>query len=176
MQQRESQRTKLIPAYRLAPLLSLAHFGPDLFKQYQARPDNDKFTLVCIVHNAFEMDWALEHGKDWVREGALRVLPISAQFVPFLPLPLDTCSGQADATCGGIGCVLQCETSFPLPVRHLVRHATSSSSRLRIHTRALPHPCSPSPARPKTDQTRYAHRCRHPRKLRSEQARLRERL
>lgn len=65
----------------------MAHFGKDLFKQYQARAADDKFTLVCIVHNAFSVDWMLEYGADWVKEGALRIMPISDQLVPSPTLP-----------------------------------------------------------------------------------------
>lgn len=59
----------------------MEHFSQDLFKQYLARAEDDKFTLVCIVHNAFSVEWLVEYGADWVREGALRVMPISEQYV-----------------------------------------------------------------------------------------------
>jgi hypothetical protein len=59
----------------------MAHFGHDLFKQYQARAADDKFTLVCIVHNAFAVEWMTEYAADWVKEGALRIMPISDQSV-----------------------------------------------------------------------------------------------
>jgi hypothetical protein len=59
----------------------MEHFSADLWKQYEARPANDKFLLVCVVHNAFATKWLVEFGQDWVRAGALRLMPISAQYV-----------------------------------------------------------------------------------------------
>ncbi|KAL7414541.1 hypothetical protein BDY24DRAFT_385586 [Mrakia frigida] len=57
--------------------IDMEHFSEDLFKQYLARPADDKFTLVCIVHNAFAVEWLIKYGADWVKEGALRIMPIS---------------------------------------------------------------------------------------------------
>jgi len=57
----------------------MEHFSEDLWKQYLARPADDKFTLVCIVHNAFAVEWLVKYGADWVKEGALRIMPISDQ-------------------------------------------------------------------------------------------------
>jgi hypothetical protein len=58
---------------------SMEHFSDALWQQYLARPADDKFTLVCIVHNAFAVEWLTNWGADWVREGALRIMPISDQ-------------------------------------------------------------------------------------------------
>lgn len=58
-----------------------------LWKQWQARDEDDKFILVCVVHNAFATGWLRDFAKDWVKAGALRIAPISAQSVPTLTPP-----------------------------------------------------------------------------------------
>ena len=64
----------------------MEYFSADLWKQWEARPADDKFLLVCVVHNAFATKWLAEFGQKWVQAGALRLMPISAQCVlpPFL--------------------------------------------------------------------------------------------
>lgn len=67
-------------------------FSADLWKQWQARDADDKFVLVCVVHNAFATGWLMEYGQDWVKAGALRLAPISAQCVPSSSSPCATSS------------------------------------------------------------------------------------
>lgn len=59
---------------------SLRHYGKDLVEAWDARGKDYKFTVVCIVHHAAKQDWE-ELFAPLARRGALRLLPISDQYV-----------------------------------------------------------------------------------------------
>lgn len=59
--------------------IDMAFYSHHLYRAWLARPADRKFSLVCIVHNAGDDQWVQKYSADWVREGALRIMPISSQ-------------------------------------------------------------------------------------------------
>ncbi|KAL7414568.1 hypothetical protein BDY24DRAFT_440530 [Mrakia frigida] len=57
--------------------IDMEYYSDSLWKIWQSRPDDRKFSLVCIVHNSGDFGWAEKYSGDWARTDSLRIMPIS---------------------------------------------------------------------------------------------------
>lgn len=62
---------------------SLPQLGPELLQAWDERTHDNKFILVCGVHNGADAFWSHEHLTEWSKRGALRLLTISDQYGRF---------------------------------------------------------------------------------------------
>ena len=64
-------------------MISVGHWQDELLAAWDARDQDDKFRIVCIVHNQMDADWQ-QHITPWAMRNAIRILPISGQCVSIL--------------------------------------------------------------------------------------------
>ena len=64
----------------LTSFLSMPQWSDQLLAAWDARPDDQKFKLVCIVHHESDQKWQTAIPA-WASRGALRLLPIGYQYV-----------------------------------------------------------------------------------------------
>ncbi|KZO94022.1 hypothetical protein CALVIDRAFT_484889 [Calocera viscosa TUFC12733] len=57
-------------------VFDLPHWSQDLLREWDERPDDEKFTVVCVVHESDD-ERALQDLDLWARRGALRYLVLS---------------------------------------------------------------------------------------------------
>ena len=67
----------------LHSLISFGHWQDELLAVWDARDQDNKFCIVCIVHNQMDADWQ-QHITPWAMRNAIRILPISEQCVSIL--------------------------------------------------------------------------------------------
>ena len=58
----------------------MRHWNEELLVAWDARDAAHKFEIVCIVHNADDRSWQSAI-PEWSRRNAIRLLPISEQYV-----------------------------------------------------------------------------------------------
>lgn len=61
-------------------MISVGFWQDELLAAWDARDEDHKFKVVCIVHNAGDTGWQ-RHIGPWARRNAMRLLPISEQCV-----------------------------------------------------------------------------------------------
>ncbi|KAG8980529.1 hypothetical protein FRB90_007666, partial [Tulasnella sp. 427] len=75
--------------------LDLERFGPDLLEAWDQRPHDQKFTLVCGVHNGHTTGW-FKHISEWSSRGAFRVMPISDHVSDYFRSTFDAWADSKD--------------------------------------------------------------------------------
>jgi hypothetical protein len=60
-------------------LSSLQKLSPALLEIWDARPIDEKFHVVCLVHDGGTRDWLIDPLSHWTRRGAMRLLTIADQ-------------------------------------------------------------------------------------------------
>lgn len=58
----------------------MRHWNEELLLAWDQRDADHKFEVVCIVHDALDTIWQ-SFIPEWSRRNAIRLLPISAQYV-----------------------------------------------------------------------------------------------
>jgi hypothetical protein len=61
-------------------LHSMSRWSDNILKIWDNRDPEHKFKLVCVVHNALDDTWQAKI-PDWSRRNAIRLVPISEQYV-----------------------------------------------------------------------------------------------
>lgn len=64
----------------LSAMISMNRWSDELLDVWDARPADQKFTIVCIVHQFRDTNWQ-RHIAAWARRRSIRLLPIGYQSV-----------------------------------------------------------------------------------------------